>query len=209
MSLSNSAAGLAQKYAVVAELGQGGMSVIHLAAARGLGNVQKLVVLKSIRPELMTNDKVRQMFMDEARLATQLTHPNIVQTYEVVMISGRPVIVMEYMEGQSWSILWRRAAESGGVPLAMQLRILSETLSGLDYAHNLTDYEGTPIGLVHRDVSPQNVFVTYDGHVKILDFGIAKARANSAHTELGELKGKIRYMAPEQMEASPTFTPWA
>src|SRR5258708_21532344 len=108
MSLSNSAAGLAQKYAVVAELGQGGMAVIHLAAARGHGNVQKLVVLKSIRPELMTNDKVRQMFMDEARLATQLTHPNIVQTYEVVMISGRPVIVMEYMEGQSWSILWRR-----------------------------------------------------------------------------------------------------
>jgi serine/threonine protein kinase len=205
MSLSNSAAGLAQKYAVVAELGQGGMSVIHLAAARGLGNVQKLVVLKSIRPELMTNDKVRQMFMDEARLATQLTHPNIVQTYEVVMISGRPVIVMEYMEGQSWSILWRRAAESGGVPLAMQLRILSETLSGLDYAHSLTDYEGNPIGLVHRDVSPQNVFVTYDGHVKILDFGIAKARANSAHTELGELKGKIRYMAPEQMEGSPNL----
>jgi serine/threonine protein kinase len=205
MPLSNNAGGSAQKYDVVAELGQGGMSVIHLAAARGLGNVQKLVVLKSIRPELTNNDKVQQMFMDEARLATQLTHPNIVQTYEVVMISGRPVIVMEYMEGKSFSALLRRAGESGGLALAMQLRIVSETLSGLDYAHNLTDYEGNQAGVVHRDVSPQNVFVTYDGHVKILDFGIAKARENSAHTEIGELKGKIRYMAPEQMEGSPNL----
>jgi serine/threonine-protein kinase len=161
--------------------------------------------LKSIRPELITNEKVRQMFMDEARLATKLTHPNIVQTYEVVMLAGRPVIVMEYMDGKSFSVVRRRAAESGGVPLAMQLRIVSETLSGLDYAHNLADYEGNPIGLVHRDVSPQNVFVTYEGHVKILDFGIAKAKENSSHTELGELKGKIRYMAPEQMEGSPNL----
>jgi serine/threonine-protein kinase len=205
MPLSNSAGGSAQKYDVVAELGQGGMSVIHLAAARGLGNVQKLVVLKSIRPELTTSEKVHQMFMDEARLATQLTHPNIVQTYEVVMISGRPVIVMEYMEGKSFSALLRRAGESGGLALAMQLRIVSETLSGLDYAHNLTDYEGNPAGVVHRDVSPQNVFVTYEGHVKILDFGIAKARENSTHTEIGELKGKIRYMAPEQMEGAPNL----
>src|SRR5882724_2723836 len=165
MSLSNSAAGLAQKYAVVAELGQGGMSIIHLAAARGLGDVQKLVVLKSIRPELTTNEKVRQMFMDEARLATRLTHPNIVQTYEVVMLGGRPVMVMEYMEGQPLSSVLRRAAEAGGLPLPMKLRILMEALAGLDHAHNIADYEGNIIGLVHRDVSPQNVFVTYEGHV--------------------------------------------
>src|SRR5260221_11533720 len=97
MSLSNSAAGLAQKYAVVAELGQGGMSVIHLAAARGHCNVQKLVVLKSIRQELMTNDKVLKMFMDEARLAIQLTNPNIVQMHEVMIIWGPPVIFMVTM----------------------------------------------------------------------------------------------------------------
>jgi len=142
------------------------------------------------------------MFMVEARWATRLTHPNIVQTFEVVMLSGRPVLVMEYMEGQSLSNVLRKAADAGGVSLAMHLRILSEALAGLDHAHNLTDYDGKPVGLVHRDVSPQNVFVTYDGHVKILDFGIAKAEANASHTELGELKGKIRYMAPEQMEGS-------
>ena len=202
MSQPNSATDLVQKYAVVAELGQGGMSVVHLAAARGLGNVQKLVVLKSIRPELITNEKVRQMFMDEARLATRLTHPNIVQTYEVVMLGGRPVMVMEYMEGQPLSSVLRRAAEAGGLPLPMKLRILMEALAGLDHAHNITDYEGNVIGLVHRDVSPQNVFVTYEGHVKILDFGIAKAPGNTAHTEIGELKGKVRYMAPEQMQGA-------
>src|SRR5260221_13078058 len=92
MSQPNNATDLVQKFAVVAELGQGGMSIVHLAAARGLGNVQKLVVLKSMRPELISNEKARQMFMDEARLATRLTHPNIVQTYEVVMLGGRPVI---------------------------------------------------------------------------------------------------------------------
>ena len=205
MSQPKSTTDLAQKYAVVAELGQGGMSIVHLAAARGLGNVQKLVVLKSIRPELITNEKVRQMFMDEARLATRLTHPNIVQTYEVVMLGGRPVMVMEYMEGQSLSSVLRRAAEAGGLPLAMKLRILTEALAGLDHAHNITDFEGNVIGLVHRDVSPQNVFVTYEGHVKILDFGIAKAPGNSAHTEIGELKGKIRYMAPEQMQGVPNL----
>src|SRR5688572_1753173 len=94
---------LEQKYSVIAELGQGGMSVVYLGTSRSLGNVQKLVVLKSIKPELLSNDKVRNMFMDEARLAIRLTHPNIVQTYEVATIDRRPVLVMEYMEGQSFS----------------------------------------------------------------------------------------------------------
>jgi serine/threonine protein kinase len=139
MSQPNNATDLVQKYAVVAELGQGGMSIVHLAAARGLGNVQKLVVLKSMRPELISNEKARQMFMDEARLATRLTHPNIVQTYEVVMLGGRPVIVMEYMEGQSLSSVLRRAAGDGGLPLSMKLRILIEALVGLDHAHTIAD----------------------------------------------------------------------
>lgn len=199
MSYSNSATDLSQKYAIVAELGQGGMSVVHLAAARGVGDVKKLVVLKSIRPELFGSGKVERMFMDEARLATRLTHPNIVQTYEVVMLGGRPVIVMEYMEGQTFSAVRRRASEVGNFPLAMQLRILCGVLSGLDYAHEITDYDGKPLGLIHRDVSPQNVFVTYDGHAKVLDFGIAKTLTNQEQTEAGELKGKLRYMSPEQM----------
>src|SRR5689334_20876539 len=131
---------LEQKYSVIAELGQGGMSVVYLATSRSLGNVQKLVVLKSIRPELLSNDKVRGMFMDEARLAIRLTHPNIVQTYEVATIDRRPVLVMEYMEGQPLSNVLRKSSEVGGMPLPMKLHILCEALNGLDHAHNLTDY---------------------------------------------------------------------
>lgn len=199
---------LSQKFGIVAELGQGGMSVVHLATSRNLGNVQKLVVLKSIRPEMLSNEKVRRMFMDEARLVVRLTHPNIVQTYEVVTIGERPVIVMEYMEGQSFSQVQRVAHEKqvatghGGLSLAMKLRVIIDALSGMQYAHDLSDYDGRPLGLVHRDISPQNVFVTYDGHVKILDFGIAKALDNSGQTEAGEIKGKIRYMPPEQMQGA-------
>lgn len=193
---------LRDKYRVLALLGQGGMSLVHIASAHSPGGVQKLVVLKSIRPELMRSEKVRGMFLDEARLATRLSHPNVVQTYEVVMISGRPVIVMEYMEGQSLFSFVRKARERGGLPLAMYLHVLQEALLGLDYAHSLADYDGNSLRLVHRDISPQNVFITYDGHAKILDFGIAKALNNSTQTESGELKGKIRYMSPEQMRGA-------
>jgi len=193
---------LRDKYRVLALLGQGGMSLVHIASAQSPGGVQKLVVLKSIRPELMRSEKVRGMFMDEARLATRLSHPNVVQTYEVVLLSGRPVLVMEYMEGQSMFSFLRKAKERGGVTLAMYLHVLQEALLGLDYAHNLMDYDGNSLRLVHRDISPQNVFITYDGHAKILDFGIAKALNNSTQTESGELKGKIRYMSPEQMRGA-------
>ena len=193
---------LRDKYRVLALLGQGGMSLVHIASAQSPGGVQKLVVLKSIRPELMRSEKVRGMFMDEARLATRLSHPNVVQTYEVVMLSGRPVLVMEYMEGQSMFSFLRKAKERGGISLAMYLHVLQEALLGLDYAHSLMDYDGNSLRLVHRDISPQNVFITYDGHAKILDFGIAKALNNSTQTESGELKGKIRYMSPEQMRGA-------
>ena len=180
------------------------MSLIHLAAVRGAHGIQKLVVLKSILPELLNDQKMRRMFLDEGRRATLLNHANIVQTYEVVTIDSRPVMVMEYMEGQSLSKVLKHAhADGKSMPLGAHLRILQDALIGLDYAHNLVDYAGKSLGLVHRDISPQNVFVTYDGHVKVLDFGIAKAVDGSHHTEVGEIKGKIRYMAPEQMHGSP------
>jgi serine/threonine-protein kinase len=194
---------LSQKFGIVAVLGQGGMSVVRLATSRNLGSLQKLVVLKSVRPELVTHEKVYRMFMDEARLAIRLTHPNIVQTYEVVTLGGRPVIVMEYMEGQSFSTVQRVASQTGALTLAMKLRVLIDALAGMQYAHDLCDYDGRSLGLVHRDISPQNVFVTYDGHVKILDFGIAKVLGNAEETELGEIKGKIRYMSPQQMQGAP------
>ena len=138
--------------------------------------------------------------MDEARLAAQLSHPNVVQTYEVGTESDRHVIVMEYLDGPSLSRVARVSRRSEAVlPLAYHLYILTEVLQGLHYAHEVKAYDGRPLKLVHRDVSPQNVIVTYDGQVKILDFGIAKAASSSTHTAAGIMKGKIAYMAPEQM----------
>jgi serine/threonine-protein kinase len=188
------------RYRILSELGRGGMSNVFLAVASGPGGVNKLVVLKALLPDLATEGYALSMFMDEARLAAQLNHPNVVQTYEVGTEGDRHVIVMEYLEGQSLSAAVRRAsAEGNPMPLALQLRIIINALDGLHYAHELSGYEGASLQLVHRDISPQNVFVTYDGQVKVLDFGIAKATSASTHTAAGVMKGKIAYMAPEQI----------
>jgi len=188
------------RYRILSELGRGGMSNVYLAVASGPGGVNKLVVLKALLPDLATEGYALSMFMDEARLAAQLNHPNVVQTYEVGTEGDRHVIVMEYLEGQSLSATTRRAAAEGAaLPLALHLRIIISALDGLHYAHELSGYEGASLQLVHRDISPQNVFVTYDGQVKVLDFGIAKATSASTHTAAGVMKGKIAYMAPEQI----------
>lgn len=188
------------RYRILSELGRGGMSNVFLAVASGPGGVNKLVVLKALLPDLATEGYALSMFMDEARLAAQLNHPNVVQTYEVGTEGDRHVIVMEYLEGQSLSATIRRAAAEGSpMPLPLQLRIIINSLDGLHYAHELSGYEGASLQLVHRDISPQNVFVTYDGQVKVLDFGIAKATSASTHTAAGVMKGKIAYMAPEQI----------
>ena len=188
------------RYRILSELGRGGMSNVFLAVASGPGGVNKLVVLKALLSDLSTEAYALSMFMDEARLAAQLNHPNVVQTYEVGTEGDRHVIVMEYLEGQSLSGVVRRAAQEGSqLPLPIHLRIIINALEGLHYAHELCGYEGAPLQLVHRDISPQNVFVTYDGQAKVLDFGIAKATSASTHTATGIMKGKIAYMAPEQM----------
>jgi len=197
------------KYRIVAELGRGGAATVHLAVARGTGGVQKLVVLKALLPQLSEESNAASAFLEEARLAAQLNHPNVVQTYEVGVEGGRHVIVMEYLEGQSLSRVISTARQLGQ-PLdeAMHLRILIEMLEGLDYAHGLKGFDGCPLQIVHRDISPQNVFVTYDGQVKILDFGIAKASTTSTHTDVGILKGKIAYMSPEQITGAPIDKRW-
>ncbi len=188
------------RYRILSELGRGGMSNVFLAMATGPGGVNKLVVLKALLSDLSTEAYALSMFMDEARLAAQLNHPNVVQTYEVGTEGDRHVIVMEYLEGQSLSAVVRRAAQEGSqLPLPLHLRIIINALEGLHYAHELCGYEGASLQLVHRDISPQNVFVTYDGQAKVLDFGIAKATSASTHTATGIMKGKIAYMAPEQM----------
>jgi serine/threonine protein kinase len=180
------------RYRRLAELGRGGMATVYLAAARGPSGFTKLVVLKELRPDLAQDAEFRTMFLDEARLAARLNHPNVVQTYEVGEDGNRQVIVMEYLEGQPLS----RARKV--LPSPLVYFALSNVLAGLEHAHDLLDFQGTPLKVVHRDVSPHNIFVTYSGEVKLCDFGIAKAADSSAVTATGDMKGKLSYMAPEQ-----------
>jgi serine/threonine-protein kinase len=202
-SLSPSAGTRVGRYRVLSELGRGGMANVYLAVAQGPGGVNKLVVLKALLPELANESESLTMFLDEARLAAQLNHPNVVQTYEVGKEGDRHVMVMEYLEGQSLSAIVKRGDLVGEpMPLKLQLRVIMSVLEGLSYAHDLSAYDGKPLHLVHRDISPQNVFVTYDGQVKVLDFGIAKAASSSTHTQAGVIKGKLAYMAPEQIVAN-------
>jgi serine/threonine-protein kinase len=187
------------RYRLLSELGRGGTANVYLAIARGEVGVSKLVVLKALLPELAEDPSAVAMFMEEARLAAQLNHPNVVQTYDVGVEGDRSVIVMEFLEGRSLAQIIRHCEGQGQrFPQALHLRVLIDVLEGLHYAHELRSYEGVSLSLVHRDISPQNVFVTYDGQVKILDFGIAKA-AWSTQTATGVMKGKLSYMAPEQM----------
>jgi serine/threonine protein kinase len=191
-----------EKYCVLAELGEGGMGNVYLTVLRGPASFNKLLVLKAIKEELALDPELLAMFLDEARLAARLSHPNVVQTLEVSELQGRPVIVMEYLDGKPLSsILYR--AETRAMSLAMKLRIVAAALEGLNYIHELKGFDGTPLQLVHRDVSPHNIFVTYDGQVKVLDFGIAKGIISQGTTRTDVLKGKIRYMAPEQMGGTP------
>lgn len=187
------------KYRVLAHLGQGGTANVYLAVARGPSGFNKLVVLKSMKPTLKTEPEIAAMFLSEARLAARLNHPNIVQTNEVFESSEGPVIVMEYLEGQPLSQILYRARDSSVFPERMHLRVLCEALAGLNHAHELMDFDGRALNVVHRDMSPHNIFVTFDGQVKVLDFGIAKLEGSHGETGTGVIKGKLRYMSPEQI----------
>lgn len=192
---------LGGKFRILAELGQGGSSRVWLAAFRGPSGFNKLVVLKSMKEELKSEPELAQMFLNEARLAAQLNHPNIVQTNEVFEHEGLPVIVMEYLDGQSLAAILARGQTREGLPMRLLLRVLSDALAGLHSAHELRDYSGLALEVVHRDVSPHNVFVTYDGQTKVIDFGIAKLTGLAEATESGVIRGKLHYMAPEQITA--------
>ena len=189
------------RFRVIRRLGAGGAAEVFLALARGLGGFQKLVVLKKPRTSPGEPPVPRNMFFHEARIAARLNHPNCAQVIGIEEIDGVPVIVLEYLEGLTLSGL--RNDRGAKVPLAVELSVLHDALLGLQHAHELRDFDGTPLGVVHRDVSPQNILVTYDGEVKVLDFGIAKANRQSEQTEVGVIKGKFRYMAPEQVNGSP------
>ncbi len=189
------------KYRLLASLGRGGMGEVYVAESKGAAGSSKLVVIKQLRPALSMDGELLNMFLDEGRLGVKLDHPNVVHSHEIGLdAEGRYFIAMEYLEGQSYSRLFRRAIEQHEpIPLSLNLRVLMAVLDGLHYAHELASHDGRPYGIVHRDVSPQNVFVTYQGGCKVLDFGIAKAISSSVHTQQGVHKGKLAFMSPEQV----------
>jgi serine/threonine-protein kinase len=191
------------KYTLVARLGRGGMAEVDLAYSTGPGGFKKTLVVKRILADLASEPRLVAMFFDEARLAARLSHPHVVQTYEVGEVAGQCFLAMEYLDGQPLHRVLRRCSHRGvRMPTSLVARVVSDALDGLAYAHGLRDFDGTPLGVVHRDVSPQNIFVTYDGVVKMLDFGIAKAGTQIVETRVGAIKGKYAYIAPEQAKGS-------
>jgi phosphate transport system substrate-binding protein len=189
-------------YRLIARLGRGGMADVFLAVREGLVGFSKLVVVKRLRQDLAEHAqgrRYRTLLLDEARLASRLAHPNVVQTFEVGEHGGVPFMAMEYLDGQPLHRVLMAARRAGTeVPLGAALRVVVDVLAALEYAHQLADFDGTPLRIVHRDVSPQNVFWTYDGDIKLVDFGVAKFSLGRDETEAGVVKGKAGYMAPEQ-----------
>ncbi len=187
------------KYELFAKLGSGGMAEVFLALSRGMAGFNKLVVLKRLRPNVAEEQSMISMFLDEARLAARLHHPNIVNTYEVGEHEGSYFIAMEYLEGQPLNkILKNPKAQELFTPV-MWCHVFSHALAGLHHAHEQKDFDGKPLDIVHRDLSPHNIFLTYSGETKLVDFGIAKASVNTTNTATGILKGKVNYMSPEQV----------
>lgn len=199
------------KYTPFLKLGQGGMADVYLAVSQSSGGgLSRLAVIKRLRTDLVRDEEddrdgdkaehFTKMFWDEAKLSMLLNHANVVQTFDVCEENGSLYLVMEYIEGPSLNRVQRELVKRGRkLPAKLAARIVSDVLAGLHYAHELKDYTGAKLNIVHRDVSPQNVIVGYDGAIKLVDFGIAKAAFRSTETRAGTMKGKARYMPPEQI----------
>jgi len=187
------------KFQLLKKIATGGMAEIHIAKQRGMEGFEKIVVIKMILPHLATNADFVNMFLDEARIAARLTHPNIVQIYDLGRAAGTYFIAMEYVQGENLRSISKVARKNDApVPLEHTVKIASQACEGLHYAHMKNDTSGNPLHIVHRDVSPQNILVSFEGVVKLVDFGIAKAATQYTETKAGILKGKYSYMSPEQ-----------
>ncbi|MBX3214377.1 MAG: serine/threonine protein kinase [Labilithrix sp.] len=189
------------RYMVHRRIAAGGMATVHLGRLIGAGGFSRMVAIKRLHDGYARDPEFVAMLLDEARLTSTIRHPNVVQTLDVVAEEDELLVVMDYVEGDSLASLVARARESRErVPVELAASIVAQTLHGLHAAHEARDKNGAPLGIVHRDVSPQNVLVGTDGVARVLDFGIAKAASRSASTEGGQLKGKAAYMAPEQLQ---------
>ncbi|MCC6750033.1 MAG: serine/threonine protein kinase [Deltaproteobacteria bacterium] len=186
-------------YRILRKLGKGGMAEVFLARQEGIAGFRRLAVIKKILPQFSAVSNVAEMLLDEARIAAQLNHPNIVQIYELGKEDGQYFIAMEYVDGCDLATLARiERHKNARVPMRLALRVVSEAAMGLDYAHRQVGLDGRPLNVVHRDVSPHNILCSREGAVKLTDFGIAKAVGKVQVTEVGVVKGKVQYMAPEQ-----------
>ncbi|RMG20365.1 MAG: serine/threonine protein kinase, partial [Deltaproteobacteria bacterium] len=189
------------RYQLIKRLASGGMAQVWLARQSGMEGFEKLLVIKQVLPHLAGTEEFITMFFDEARLAARLNHPNVVQVFDLGRVEEDDTlyIAMEYIHGEDLRRIDRESRRlKRPIPIPLVCKIISEAAAGLHYAHTMTAPDGTPLGIVHRDVSPQNILVTFEGGVKVVDFGIAKAADKATKTRSGVLKGKYAYMSPEQ-----------
>ncbi|HSO31425.1 MAG TPA: serine/threonine-protein kinase [Labilithrix sp.] len=189
-----------ERYELLGELATGGMATVYLGRMRRPMGFARLVAIKAMHPQYAKDPSFASMFVDEARLTARLRHPNIVPTLDIVADGGHLLIVMEYVEGESLAAILRLVRDaSDRMPVAVACAVIHDLLLGLHEAHEARDDDGSPLAIIHRDVSPQNVIVGLDGLARVLDFGVAKARSRVHHSNEGEIKGKIPYMPPEQL----------
>jgi len=191
------------RYEIFDEIASGGMATVFLGRLLGSGGFSRTVAIKRLHPQFAKDPEFVTMFLDEARLAARIRHPNVVPTLDVVAARGELFLVLEYVQGESLSRLVRcLRARHERIPLAIAVRVMADVLQGLHAAHEARDERGVPLNIVHRDVTPQNILVGSDGVARLLDFGVAKAAGRSRTTQEGQIKGKLAYMAPEQLMSS-------
>ncbi len=193
------------QYEILERIASGGMAELYKAKRTGVEGFQKIVAIKKILPHLADDEEFVTMFADEAKLAAQLNHPNIIHIYDLGKIqAGGYFIAMEYVDGRDLRAIQQAGREmSTPIPVPLAVYVASKVASALDYAHRRRDAEGHELNIVHRDVSPQNILISYEGDIKLCDFGIAKAASKASKTQSGALKGKIQYMSPEQAWGKP------
>ena len=190
------------RYELITRIGQGGMAEVQLAVQRGPAGFEKLVVVKLIHEKLAQEKTFVDMLLDEARVAALVKHPNVVDIYDLGMVDGRYFIAMEYLEGEPLLALLRAGRDGTRLDVLSTVRLIADTAEGLDAAHELRSMAGEPLGLVHHDVSLGNIVVLYNGQVKLVDFGVARAQQHAKGSNL-KVHGKIGYMAPEKLRGDP------
>ena len=189
-------------YVILDQIGDGGMAEIFLAKMQGYSGFEKLIALKRIHPRYSQNQTFAKMLIHEAKLAASLQHFNVVQVYDLGEIDGQVFVAMEYVKGRDLAgVLSNTYRRKERLPLPLSLCIATEFMTGLDYAHRMRSADGSPLGIIHRDISPQNLLISYEGEVKVTDFGIARVLSEKDGFQLpGNLHGKFGYMSPEQVK---------